>query len=385
MARKLNFKEKILKKIKWHKKRTLTHTLIALFLCFILIIPFSYLFKPGETEAIKDDALVTATMVGDIMMGRYVEKATGEYGTDHPFKYVSTYFKNSDYVTGNFENPVVLDENTPAVDKSVTLKTSEESAKALDRANFTVANLANNHMLDYGIEGLEDTLSTFKSLDTGIVGAGDNLDEAKQIHYTKVNGIKIATLGFNDIFEDDSEARDTKGGVLPASPKNYIPMIGEAKQNADLVFVHMHWGQEYENGAHPRQEEIAHAISEAGADIIVGHGSHVLSTIERYNDTVIFYSLGSFVFDQGWSRSRDTALVQYRLYKDGTGEIEVIPAYIRNTQPRPLTDMNWYNNAKITRQLTKNLDKEAWTKRGGNIILPVDHSRVLKGATIVGE
>ena len=379
MARKLNFKETILKKLKWHKKRTLTHTFMALGLCIILTIPFSYLLKPGESEAVDNDAVLTATMVGDIMLGRYVEKATDEHGNDHPFEYVKPYLENSDYVSGNFENPIVLDEDTPEVDKSINLKTTADSANALDEANFTVVNLANNHTLDYGIEGLRDTLSTFKTADTDVVGAGEDLEAAKNIHYSKVNGVTIATLGFNDIFENDSRAGDTKGGVLAATPEYLIPLINEAKENADLVFVNIHWGVEYENEPHPRQVELAHAIADAGADAIIGHHPHVLSTVEMYKDTAIFYSLGNFVFDQGWSRTHDTALVQYHLYKDGTGEFEIIPATIKNAQPRPLTEKNWYSSFKITRQMTKNLDDNEWSKKGESIILKVDHSNVLKG------
>jgi len=382
MARKLNFKETVLKKLKWHKKRTLTHTFIALGLCIILMIPFSYLLKPGESEAVDNDAILTATMVGDIMLGRYVEKATDEHGYDHPFEYVKPYFENSDYVSGNFENPIVLDEDTPAVDKSINLKTSKKSVKALDNANFTVVTLANNHMLDYGIEGLEDTISTFENAKTDFVGAGENLESAKKIKYSDVNGVTIATLGFNDFFEDDSRAKGAKGGVLAANPEYFIPMIDEAKKNADLVFVNIHWGAEYENEPHPRQVELAHAISDAGADAIIGHHPHVLSTVEMYNDTAIFYSLGNFVFDQGWSRTHDTALVQYNLYKDGTGEFEIIPATIKNAQPRPLTDLNWYNSFKITRQMTKNLDDNEWSKEGESIILKVDHSDIVKGESL---
>ncbi|MDV2888364.1 CapA family protein, partial [Alkalihalophilus pseudofirmus] len=79
-------------------------------------------------------------------------------------------------------------------------------------------------------------------------------------------------------------------------PKIFIPMIAEASKKADLVLVHVHWGQEYDNEPNDRQKDLAKAIADAGADVIIGAHPHVLEPIEVYNGTVIFYSLGNFVF-----------------------------------------------------------------------------------------
>src|SRR5699024_11604911 len=81
------------------------------------------------------------------------------------------------------------------------------------------------------------------------------------------------------------------------------------------VIANVHWGIEYNKNPSKRQEDMAHAISDAGADVIVGHHPHVLSDIELYNnanneETVIFYSLGNFIFDQGWTRTKDSAVAR---------------------------------------------------------------------------
>ena len=98
-------------------------------------------------------------------------------------------------------------------------------------------------------------------------------------------------------------------------------MIGKARDakqgNADLVVVNMHWGQEYSTSATSRQTELAKAVIDAGADVIIGHHPHVLQSFDVYNDGIIFYSLGNFVFDQGWTRTKDSAMVQYHLAEDG--------------------------------------------------------------------
>lgn len=154
-------------------------------------------------------------------------------------------------------------------------------------------------------------------------------------------------------------------------------MIAEASKKADLVLVHVHWGQEYDNEPNDRQKDLAKAIADAGADVIIGAHPHVLEPIEVYNGTVIFYSLGNFVFDQGWSRTRDSALVQYHLMNDGKGRFEVTPLNIREATPTPLGKSDFLKRKAIFRQLTKgtNLD---WKEENGKLTFEVDHADKLK-------
>ena len=82
----------------------------------------------------------------------------------------------------------------------------KEAVQAVKDAGFTVLNLANNHMTDYGAKGTLDTLKSFKEADLDYVGAGENLKDAKHIVYQEVNGVRIATLGFTDAFVPGSIA-----------------------------------------------------------------------------------------------------------------------------------------------------------------------------------
>src|SRR5690625_3782168 len=129
-------------------------------------------------------------------------------------------------------------------------------------------------------------------------------------------------------------------------------MIEEAHEQADLVFVNIHWGVEYDNQPHPRQTELARAMIDVGADAIIGHHAHVLSEVEKYKDGVIFYGLGNFIFDQGWSRTKDSAVVQYDLLKDGTGRVEISP--IRSRCARLYVTNDKVYQRKMHKQLTKN-------------------------------
>ena len=101
---------------------------------------------------------------------------------------------------------------------------------------------------------------------------------------------------------------------------------------------------------------------DAGADIIVGHHPHVLQSFDVYKQGVIFYSLGNFVFDQGWTRTKDSALVQYHLRDNGTATLDVVPLKIQEGTPKPVTST--LDKNRVYRELTKDTSSSAlWSKK----------------------
>lgn len=384
MEKKLTFKEKLLKLTKINKKKANKQSLIALIFVIVLMAVLMVTLRPPIPQVTKEKNVVfTATFVGDMMFGRNVEEVTKRKGVDYIFEYVKPYFKISDYITGNFENPVVTKEYQKFEGNNIHLSTTPNVVEGLKRANFSVLNIANNHMLDYGIGGLNDTFATFEKYGVNLVGAVKNnlmVAENNQvtrfpyngqylaedvtksaISYIDKNGLKIATLGFTDVYVKGFTATTGRSGVLPMNPELVLPLVKEASLNADLVFVHIHWGQEYDNKPSPRQKEMAKAVVDAGADVIIGHHPHVLSSVEVYKDAVIFYSLGNFIFDQGWSRTRETTLVQYNVLNDGKVKVELIPMRIKEGRPQPIGKLGWYYKQKIYRQLTKDTsNKKDW-------------------------
>lgn len=373
-------KEKLQKFIKQQKKKTFKHAVILLPILIVIMFFLNVLHKPEIPVVEKEeDAVVTATFVGDIMLGRYVEHVMEQHGEEFIYKYVEPYFQISDYISGNFEHPVTTSDEYEKADKYIHLDAAPTTVNTLKKMNFNVLNLANNHTMDYGQDGLWDTLEAFSNADLNLVGAGSSLEDAMdRIAYTETNHLTIATLGFTDVYAEGFSANDYRGGVLPLDPTIFIPMIAEASEEADLVVVHAHWGQEYDDQPTTRQQEMAKAMADAGADIVIGHHPHVLQNIEVYNDTVIFYSLGNFVFDQGWTRTRSSAIVQYHLLEDGTGRFEVTPIYIREAQPRPLGTFSWLKKNLIFRQLTKGSQDLQWVEKSGKLVFDVDHSEKLK-------
>lgn len=388
MTRKLTAQEKMLKFIKKDKKKTKKRSFILLIATAVLMAGYILFAEPEPVEitGAEDNTVYTATMVGDIMFGRHVEEVTDRYGKEYLFRFVRPLFEESDYVTGNFEHPVLLEDGYEKQDKYIHLGTDAESVQTLKDLNFSSVTIANNHTMDYGVEGLRDTIDTFEEVGLDAVGAGYDLEDASRISYQTDNGITTAMIGISDSYVKGARAFQAEPGVLPADPDVVLPLIKEASDNANLVIVNVHWGVEYNDEPNPRQRDLARAMADAGADLIVGHHPHVLSSVETYNDSVIFYSLGNFVFDQGWSRTRDSVAVQYKLEEDGKARIEAVPLRIREATPAPIGDLGGFHEQRIFYQLTKGTnDKDGWKQENGRLIYEMDHSHVLEGEALIGE
>lgn len=389
MYKMMTLKQKFQRYIKRQQKKAVKHTWIALFIVVVLMASLTGLNHSG-IPAVKDDpdSRLTLTFVGDMMFGRNIaDVIIPKYGYEYLFQYVRPYFKYSDYVTGNFENPIVFQDGYPQARKYIHLSTRPAAAKALKKVGFSTVNLANNHMKDFGKQGLLDTLRAFRDAKLDTVGAGSDLKSAAGVEYKTVNGIKIATLGFSDVMPVDFRARHNRSGIAPADPDVWFPAVAKAKKNAQLVVVHMHWGLEYDSRYHPRQKEFGRALIDAGADIVVGHHPHVLEPVEVYKNGVIFYSLGNFIFDQGWSRTRESVFAQYKVLKNGTVRLEIHPLLIREGQPRPLTGPGKiYRQEKIYMQITQeriysNAWNRTWKREENKLVRTIPLPPKLKGGT----
>ncbi|GGI06965.1 CapA family protein [Egicoccus halophilus] len=337
---------------------------------------------PAVAAPLDDDAVFRAAMVGDIMFGRHVEVAAERHGHAQLLDEVAPLFDDADYVTGNLEQVVTEDPDAlPEADKLIHLSSDPRAVQALVDAGFTTMALANNHLMDHGIPGLRDTVAALDAAGLAHTGAGESLAEAIEIDYQEHNGLTVATLSFSDAYVVGFVALAFQGGVLSAEPDRMSRLIREASFNADLVVTHFHWGTEYGFAANRDQRELAELAALAGADIVIGHHPHVLQTVETIDDTLVFYSLGNFVFDQGWSRTRESAVARYQLAEDGTARIEMIPVEVRDGAPRLLSGpLEAYRRARIFQRLGGGEGLE-WRQEGGSLVAEIDHAHVLPETT----
>lgn len=201
----------------------------------------------------------------------------------------------ADYSTVNFECPVVTGNATPIDKEGPNLKCGTSGAKAVKYAGFSCVTLANNHFLDFGCDGVKESIDAFDSLEIDHVGGGMNLGEASQILYKEIANQRIAIV--NCCENEFSIATANSAGSNPLNPVQQFYAIKEARQNADRVLVIIHGGHEHFQLPSPRMVETYRFFIEAGADAVVNHHQHCFSGYEIYKGKPIFYGLGNLCFD----------------------------------------------------------------------------------------
>lgn len=259
-------------------------------------IPF---YKPSPVtidRVFDDDHSLVATVsserrrvfmaTGDVMLGRVVNiQATKKNNFLWAFEKTADFLKAADITFINLEAPLVKD--CPLVNEGFKFCGDERHVEGLLFAGIDVASIANNHAGNYGREGIENTIQLLT--ENNILVTGRN-----KAVYKDMRGIRFAFLGYNDIgYKED--------GIAWTDEKTMKSEISEAKKNADVVVVSVHWGAEYQSQPDKRQIDLAHLLIDAGGDLIIGNHPHWIQPIEIYKNKFITYAHGNFIFDQEWS------------------------------------------------------------------------------------
>ncbi len=282
-------------------------------------------------------APVTLSFVGDILLGSNVERILTANGYDYPYTDVLDYLQQADIAVGNLETPITTHEQASTA--LYQYKSSPLALPALAEAGIKLVNLANNHVMDYGIQGLTDTLTALDQSGILHVGAGKDAQDAFQKVVIDMQGLRVAFLGFTHVVNDQfAKAGLNKPGV--ADTYNYvIPVqkIEDAKKEADLVIVLVHWGKEREDKPIAKQIELAHRFVDAGADLIVGSHPHVVQSFEQYKGKWIAYSLGNFIFTTNeFPLTWESVILQASCLKEGC-DLQLVPILTKSAKPQVMT------------------------------------------------
>lgn len=296
-------------------------------------------------------AAVDVRAVGDIMPGRFVAEIAAEQGFDDLFAAV-TPLLTGDLLIGNLESP--LTERRELLRPGpYRMPAPPEVGPALRRAGFHVLALANNHALDVGTPGLQDTVATLVANDIVPLGVGADQVVAYMPVIIATGGMRLALLAFNDIADPHdcggtqvrSAARDfacdAEGWGRAWLDEAALTAVQEARNQANHVLVLVHWGHEYLPQPTPHQHRWARDLTRAGADLIIGTHPHVLQPVTALEldgrRSVVAYSLGNFVFDQDFSVETSTGTVlRVLLDAKGVALVAAAPVEIVAGQPRPL-------------------------------------------------
>ena len=216
------------------------------------------------------------------------------------FSSAKTVVEQSDYSIVNLECPVCTSNAKPVEKHGPNLKCSPKGVEALKWAGFKCVTLANNHFLDYGQQGVQETLKALDLYGVDYVGGGRNLQEASTILYKQIEGKTLAII--NCCEHEFSIATESSAGSNPLNPIWQFHAIKEAKENADYVLVIVNGGHEHFQLPSLRMVETYRLFVEAGADAVVNHHQHCFSGYEIWNEKPIFYGLGNFCFDNAYCR-----------------------------------------------------------------------------------
>ncbi len=296
-----------------------------------VILLLSFVYVVGVVSAQPDTSSVRLGFVGDIFLGNWAEAFIDTHGVDYPFAETTALFHEMDLVVGNLENPITTSDE-PYVEKSYLLKARPGLSHGLFNANIRAVTLANNHILDYGLTGLTDTMRELD--DTGIqhFGAGMNKSEALREASFEINDQKIALLGFSATFPEEFWASDTSAGTAFPYDQDVRRRVSECAAQYDIVICNFHWGAEKRETPKDYQIDLAHLCIDHGADFVVGHHPHVVQGIEIYKDTPIFYSLGNFCF-ASYSETARVGLIADITFEDGrVSEARLIPVNVYNAE-----------------------------------------------------
>lgn len=325
------------------------------------------------------------TFTGDTVISRYILDLAEKNGYDSLFEYIENVWANSDYTFTNLEYAVLVEDESEyeEVDKRVSLSGPTETVEALLDAGVDVFGVANNHTSDFGDNAFLDEITwmyqnglKFSGYDLAAEDLSTYLEngslfslyrQSQYKPYTSLTCEDGTTIGFLAVVDPSTSETKLSDYVLRAN-NTYFYANESAEQN-DMTIVYVHSGTEYTFIPEDTQEEIAHNMIDAGADIVINTHSHTLQPIEFYKDGIIFYGLGNFIMDQYQTNCRDGVIVQYNLCEDG-GYFELIPLRINNGYTQ-IASSDYYIN-RINRTLTKYLEEDSYYKdsESGHIIVP---------------
>lgn len=290
-------------------------------------------------------AEVTVLVAGDVTLGfhyeEYVDEQIGKGGAKDEllawgFAKVRPLTTSADVCVVNLECPFTS--RGEKLTKNFNFRARPELSAALSAGGVDVVSLANNHLMDYGREGLFDTISTLDGAGIRHFGAGRSLEDARTPTIIEVKGVKIAFLGYFFLGDRNIEPKEVIATSEQPGVAGHFSDTAElmkmmqadvraAKTKADHVIPFFHWGREGKGQPEPYQIELAHAAIDAGASAVLGSHPHVLQGIEVYRGATIAYSLGNFVFGGNWDpKDKRTALLELKLTRTKVTKTTVIPA-----------------------------------------------------------
>lgn len=270
---------------------------------------------------------------GDILLDRGVRRVINHHGVDHLFSDgIDSVFRSAQIVVGNLECPATKIESP--VFKQYIFRSEPEWLDTLRQHGITHLNLANNHSIDQGREGLLDTKRNIKAAGMVPIGAGASMQEAAEPVLLAssprkvwlVPSLRLALENYSYLTDKPCVSQEPMDSLMQR-----VFQLRKADSTA-VIIVSLHWGGEHTSKPVPRQRMEAHQLILAGADALICHHTHTLQTIETFRGKPIYYSIGNFIFDPTHPINAEACIVRLKITSD-TINTETLPVQIRHCVP----------------------------------------------------
>ena len=275
---------------------------------------------------------------GDILLDRGVRRVINQHGVDHLFSDgIDSIFRSAQVVVGNLECPATKIE--APVFKQFIFRAEPEWLDALKRHGVTHLNLANNHAIDQGREGLIDTYQNILTAGMVPLGAGENMQQAAAPVLLASAPRKVWLVPSLRLALENYAYLPDKPCVSQEPMDSLLQRVFRLRQadSTAVIIVSLHWGGEHTLEPVPRQRHDAHMLIRAGADVLICHHTHTLQTIEDYHGHKIYYSIGNFIFDPSKPLNAKACIVRLTITNEKDGlQVETIPINIQRCVPVPL-------------------------------------------------
>ncbi len=340
---------------------------------------FSYFELFDKTGSVKQASIADITLVaktekrvmlafgGDVMMDRrYYKPYFGDTILIHPetklsdskaiVENIKPYMSIADYAAVNLETQIADNKPGDRAPKSVTFYSRPEILDALVWAGVDYVSLGNNHTYDYLEPGMASTIDFLQKSPLGFSGAGMNEKQALKAHHDTIKNTEFSMLGYVG-WEGNSDPTQTAnhkhGGAAYGSMTNILNSVQQEVSQDRVTIVQYHGSQEYANSPTGVTEQRLKSALDNGAALAIAHHPHVTQGLELYDNKLIAYSMGNFIFDQNFTATQHSFILYIWLDEGKFHRAEIVPLYVKGYKPTPATGSNRYTVLKRLTELSK--------------------------------
>jgi len=331
---------------------------------------------------------------GDVMMDRrYYKPYFGDEVLIHPetkavdsraiVSHIKPYMSIADYAAVNLETQIAEKKPAKRAPKSVTFYSRPEILDALSWAGIDYVSLGNNHTYDYMEPGMHSTIKFLDKSKLAYSGAGIDEESALKAHQQKIKNIDFSMLGYvgwEGSANPTQTANKHHGGAAYGSMENMLSTVKKEVAKNNVTIIQYHGSQEYASSPTGVTEQRLKSSLDAGAALAIAHHPHVTQGLELYDNKLIAYSMGNFIFDQNFSATQHSFILYVWLDGEKFHRAEIVPIYVKGYKPTPATGMHRYTVMKRLKTLSKIRNTDIGQSGGHGVITPVQSA-----TTSVGE